>query len=225
MFHKTARLALVTAVLVLFVLATAVASASPSAVTFDTITSSCGYDSPRPDSDVAVAITAENVGGDGAAGYEIELEFDHSQLTLDAVTAGSSMTAMNCNFNTQVGFESPPYSWVTGSCPSAVPNPAAIGNIELVVAHFSFVGAAGPYTIQLTTTGVGVPTALLDRTGAATVATAQQLISCVPTAVTMSGFDATTNSAAPFAAAAWPLLAGAAAVAAGGAYALLRRKS
>ncbi len=46
-----------------------------------------------------------------------------------------------------------------------------------------------------------------------------------PTAVTMSGFDATTNSPAPFAAAAWPLLAGAAAVAAGGAYALLRRKS
>ena len=48
---------------------------------------------------------------------------------------------------------------------------------------------------------------------------------CAPTAVTMSGFDATTDSPAPFAAAAWPLLAGAAAVAAGGAYALLRRKS
>lgn len=48
---------------------------------------------------------------------------------------------------------------------------------------------------------------------------------CAPTAVTMSGFDAATESPAPFAAAAWPLLAGAAAVAAGGAYALLRRKS
>lgn len=48
---------------------------------------------------------------------------------------------------------------------------------------------------------------------------------CPATAVTMSGFDAATNNAAPFAAAAWPLLAGAAAVAAGGAYALLRRKS
>lgn len=48
---------------------------------------------------------------------------------------------------------------------------------------------------------------------------------CAPTAVTMSGFDAATDSPAPFAAAAWPLLAGAAAVAAGGAYALLRRKS
>lgn len=48
---------------------------------------------------------------------------------------------------------------------------------------------------------------------------------CVPTAVTMTGLDAASSSAAPFAAAAWPLLAGAAAVAAGGAYALLRRKS
>jgi len=46
-----------------------------------------------------------------------------------------------------------------------------------------------------------------------------------PTAVTMTGLDAASSSAAPFAAAAWPLLAGAAAVAAGGAYALLRRKS
>ena len=135
------------------------------------------------------------------------------------------MTAMNCNFNTQVGFESPPYSWITGSCTSAVPNPAAIGDIELVVAHFSFTGTPGPYTIELTTTGVGVPTALLDRTGAATAATTQQLISCVPTAVTMAGFEATTDSPAPFAGAAWPLLAGVAAVAAGGASALLRRKS
>jgi len=48
---------------------------------------------------------------------------------------------------------------------------------------------------------------------------------CAPTAVTMSGFDATTDSPVPFAGAAWPLLAGAAAVAVGGAYALLRRKS
>jgi hypothetical protein len=48
---------------------------------------------------------------------------------------------------------------------------------------------------------------------------------CAPTAVTMSGFDAATDSAAPFVASAWPLLAGAIAVGAGGAYALLRRKS
>lgn len=225
MFQKSSRLAVSALIMILLVTAVSVATAAPNAVTFDTITSSCGFASPRPDSDVAVAITAQNVGGDGAAGYEIELEFDHSQLTLDAVTAGSSMTAMNCNFNTQVGFEAPPYSWITGSCTSAVPIPAALGNIELVVAHFSFVGTPGPYTIELTTTGVGVPTSLLDRTGLATPATAQQLISCVPTAVTMSGFDATSDSPVPFAGAAWPLLAGLAAVAAGGAYALLRRKS
>jgi hypothetical protein len=48
---------------------------------------------------------------------------------------------------------------------------------------------------------------------------------CEPTAVTMAGFDTTTDSPAPFAATAWPLLAGAAALAAGGAYVLLRRKS
>ncbi len=48
---------------------------------------------------------------------------------------------------------------------------------------------------------------------------------CVPTAVTMAGFEAAADSAAPAAAAAWPLLAGLTAVVAGGAYALLRRKS
>jgi hypothetical protein len=47
---------------------------------------------------------------------------------------------------------------------------------------------------------------------------------CIPTAVTVAGLEAASGSAAPFAAATWPLLAGAAALAAGGAYTLLRRK-
>jgi hypothetical protein len=192
MTNRVSRLALVSLVLVLMVLATTVVAASPNAVTFDSISSSCGMPGTGG-SDVDVLISAQNVGGDGAAGYEIELEFDHSQLTLDGVTAGSDMTAMNCSFNTQIGFEDGNYSWITGSCTAAA-STYATGDIELVTAHLSFTGAPAPYTVSLTTTGVGVPTALLDSTGAATAATQQQLSWCEPTAVELTNVQADSAS-------------------------------
>lgn len=209
-------------VMVLFVVATSVVAASPDAVTFDSITSSCGLPGTGG-SDVDVLVTAQNVGGTGAAGYEIELQFDHSQLTLDGVTAGSDMIGMNCSFNTLVGFESGDFSWITGSCTAAAAT-YATGDIELVTAHLSFNGAPGPYTVSLTTTGVGVPTALLDPTGAATAATDQQLNSCAPTAVELSNVqaDSASNTMQYGALLALALVV---AIVAGAGYALRRRNS
>lgn len=136
------------------------------------------------------------------------------------------MTALaGCSPSVQIAFDDGTFAWISGQCTNAIPNPGAAGaNVELAVLHFSW-ATPQPYTVQLVTTGVGVPTALIGPDNVVVPATAQQLISCIPTAVTMSGFDAATDSPAPFVASAWPLLAGAAAVAAGGAYALLRRKS
>ncbi|MEA3338113.1 MAG: hypothetical protein U9R25_19670 [Chloroflexota bacterium] len=218
MTRKFSKLAIVGYILMLLILATAVTSASPDAVTFNTMTAECPVPSATA-SDIDVVITAQGVVGE-LAGYEIELEYDFAVLTLDGVTAGADMTAMGCSFNTQVGFENSPYAWITGSC-TAGAGTYASGDVELVVAHFSYDGAPGSYPILLTTTGVGVPTALLDPTGAATAATVGQLVQCEPTAVEMSEFSA---SPAASALSLWPLLAGSAAIAAGGAYALMRRK-
>lgn len=216
-------------VALIVIVGVSVASAAPASVSFDSITSSCGVPSSNPGSDAAVVITAQNVpnvAGNGVVGFELEVEYPHAQMTLDAVTPGSSMNALaGCSPSVQIGFDDGTFAWVSGQCTNTVPNPGAAGsNVELAVLHFSLL-TSQPYTVRLVTTGVGVPTALIGPDNVIVNATAQQLISCVPTAVTMSGFDAATDSPAPFAAAAWPLLAGAAAVAAGGAYALLRRKS
>ena len=223
-------------VLLLMALSPGLALMAPAApVTYDSITVGCGYEHPSNPNQQRVAVTAQNVGGDGIAAFN--LAFQLTNVEVASVTAGSGWAAPAACTTTTAGFYTPgpgvsQYYVVTGSCTSAPSVPAVTGpNVELVLLNLTAPGGApltGPYNVVLITQepNFTISTALVNPANQPTTATAGQLLAaCTPTAVTMSGFEAATDSPAPFAGAAWPLLAGVAAVAAGGAYALLRRKS
>lgn len=193
-------------------------------VTFDSIRVECGTGTS---SNQAVAITAQNVGANGIAGFDLNVQFDHTLLQLDSVEKGSDWNAFGCGNFISVGFDDGTYAWITSACTTAPGSPALTGsNLEIARLNFSKVGGGdiGPYSVTLNTTGVGVPTGLIGPDNVKAEATSGQLlVACTPTAVELS--DMSANSASPATALAlWPLLAGGAAVAAGGAFVALRRK-
>lgn len=189
-------------------------------------------------------ITDGGIAGNGAMTWDIYFRFPASvpePLPTVSVVAGPSFIAQSpCGFTTNVSMGQPSEPggtgnrgvFINGFCAAGIANNPVTGS-NVLVATVTLASCPGQGFVMDLDTGEAVfgsgVTQLADRTGDGYIMTPQDLTDgtpmCAPTAVTMSGFDATTDSPAPFAAAAWPLLAGAAAVAAGGAYALLRRKS
>lgn len=185
---------------------------------------------------VADGITDGGIAGNGAAAFTVWFTVPSSVVLGDIqAAAGSAWIAQNCNFSTFMSSQPPIGGRNTiqldGFCTSAASGPRVTGS-NVLVAALTFSAAAcnaNPGGFVLDLTAEGDNTSLFEPDGTPYIFPPSALTdggACgAPTAVTMSGFDAGTDSPAPFAAAAWPLLAGAAAVAAGGAYALLRRKS
>lgn len=191
-------------------------------------------------------ITDGGVAGNGAMTWDVYFRFPASvpaPYPTVSIEAGPAFLAQSpCTFVTNVaaGLPSEPGGggdrgiYISGFCTTAIANnPVTGSNVLIATVTLGSCPAGAGFLMDLDT-GVAVfgdgVTQIVDRFGDPYILTAADLTDGAamcgdPTAVTMSGFDATTNSPAPFAAAAWPLLAGAAAVAAGGAYALLRRKS
>jgi hypothetical protein len=196
---------------------------------------------------VSVPVNMTGVGGSGASGFTLVVGVPTGLVTLAPSCVFSGQFAASCSaisgiqictvndINDQ-GTGQNLYQVDGGCLPTGptVPAPPVLGDTLATTITVNRNGAPQDSHVLdlLPSDGAASPTytQIVDPAGATYNVPNAALIDgavnwCPATAVTMSGFDAVTNNAAPFAAAAWPLLAGAAAVAAGGAYALLRRKS
>lgn len=236
--------ALFISIVVLLVLVTSVAAApdAPGTPTLRWVTTSATTAELRADG-------IENGGGlpnNGAISWDIYFRFpDTVAAPYPTITAlpGSSWTGLNCGFASPIAPNQPSGPgatgdrgvFINGSCTTSFPASSVTGdNVLLATLTFSGCPAIpGGFVMDLDSGddvyGTSVAT-MFDRSNSEYYFQDSDLtdgspMCASPTAVTMAGFDAATDSPAPFAGAAWPLLAGAAAVAAGGAYALLRRKS
>jgi hypothetical protein len=192
--------------------------------------------SPTVSQIFADGITDGGVAGNGAAAFTIWFTVPSNVVLADiSAAAGPAWIAQNCNFSTFMSAQPPIGGRNTvqldGFCTSAASGPRVTGS-NVLVATLTFTQSAcsaNPSGFLIDLTAEGDNTSLFEPDGTPYIFPPQALtdggVCGAPTSVSMAGFDATTDSPAPFAGAAWPLLAGAAAVAAGGAYALLRRKS
>lgn len=185
---------------------------------------------------VADGITDGGLPGNGAISWDVFVVVPSTVTSADfTVTAGSAWTALCPGFFTvtkvsQGTFLGGNAFLLSGFCTQVPVGGVTGSNVTVATLNFtSSCSVTGTFDINLSTGPQGDSTDMFDTQNNLHLFQESDLTDggglCAPTAVTMSGFDATTDSPAPFAAAAWPLLAGAAAVAAGGAYALLRRKS
>jgi len=185
----------------------------------------------------ADGITNGGVANNGAIGWDLYITVPDSiglaDFTLAAGPAWTSVCPGTFLLN-KVGQQSTVVGHnaylVSGVC--LVPQTAVVTGSDVPVVTITFAtscSTTGAFDLNLDTGPFDDSTDMFDLIGDVHIFPGSSLSDggdlCGPTAVTMSGFDAAAGSAAPFAAAAWPLLAGAAAVVAGGAYALLRRKS
>jgi hypothetical protein len=172
-----------------------------------------------------VPVTAQNVGSPGVRGFDLWINYDHANLSLDVATSqvGTDMAALNCGFGLGETFDDGSQKLISGFCTSGTAS-ATGANLELVKLRFNLIGAAGTYPITMPANILGQPSQLTGSQNA--VGLPQQYIPGqltigIPTAVELSGISASPAAASS----ALPLILGAAMVAAGGAYALLRRKS
>lgn len=229
-------------ILVMFATVTTAAPAAPGTPTLRWVTTGPTTAEIRAD-----GITNGGTAGNGAMNWDIYFRFPAtvaSPYPVVSVVAGPAWTGQSpCGFQTNVSMNLPSGPGGTGDrgviingfCGSGVPtNPVTGSNVLVATVTLAScpAGSASGFVMDLDSGdevfGASVAQ-MVDKNNSAYTFTDGDLTDgtamCVPAAVTMSGLDATSDSPAPFAAAAWPLLAGAAAVAAGGAYALLRRKS
>ncbi len=210
---------------VLMVTVVGVTSAAPDVSPVDSFTVATVNASPA--TSAFVSVTAQNVGSPGARGFDIWFNYDHANLSLDVVNSevGSTMAGLGCAFGIGEIFDDGSQKLVSGFCTTAAGSTAQGANVELIRLKFDLIGTPGTYTISIPGNVLGQPsqlTGLQGNVGAPTSYIPGQLTLGATTAVELSGIQASPASTAV---SAWPLLAGAAAVAAGGAYALLRRKS
>lgn len=184
---------------------------------------------------VVDGVTNGGISGNGAAAFTVWFTLP-SSVTSSAfsIEAGPAWIAQNCNFTTNVSSQPPIGGRNTfqldGTCTASASGPRVTGS-DIVVARVSFsstVCGAFPTGFTIDITAEGENTSLFEPDGTPYIFPESALTDgsgcSIPTAVTMSGMEAATNNAAPFAAASWPMLAGLGAVAAGGVYALARRK-
>lgn len=184
---------------------------------------------------VADGITNGGTAGNGAAAFTIWFTVPANVALGDiTATAGPAWIAQNCNFSTATSSQPPIGGRNTvqldGFCTGAASGPRVTGS-NVLVATLTFSAAAcsaNPSGLLVDLTAEGDNTSLFEPDGTPYIFPASALTdggACgLPTAVTMSGFNA--NSANPVAVvgSAWPLLVAGAAAVAGGAYALSRRR-
>jgi hypothetical protein len=237
------------AVLALMMAAASISSGAPASPGTPSVQTTC-VDSPSATGTTTVnlPIAIQGLSDLGAAAYTLYLEAPSAVTMPVGSNAGPEFTAWCTGIG---GTPQVARIDIADDANCGTPHAAGTNCWQVDVFCFALGGLSGGVQPSLTSQlAVGAPlgshnitiipelvngseSLVFDNAGASapmspiTNATPTVVIggSCVPTAVTMSGFDAATDSPAPFAAAAWPLLAGAAAVAAGGAYALMRRKS
>ena len=232
------------AALVLVLLATVVSAApvAPGAPTLRWVTTSATTAEIRAD-----GITNGGVAGNGAMNWDIYFRFPvavNAPYPTVSITAGPAFAAQApCGFQTNVSMNQPSAPGATGDrgvfingfCASGVPtNPVTGSNVLVASVTLTGCPTGGAGFVMDLDSGddvYGVPVAtMVDRNNDAYFFSDSDLtdgspMCSSPTAVTMTGFDANkANPAAGGVMSLWPLLAGGAAVVAGGAYALLRRK-
>lgn len=239
------RLLILSMVVLVLILGTvSLTSASPEAPgapTLRWVTTSATTAEIRAD-----GITNGGTAGNGAISWDIYFRFPNSvnsPYPTVSITAGSAWTGMSpCGFSTNVSMNQPSAPGATGDrgvfingfCASGVPNNPVTGS-DVVVATVTLTGCptgSQGFVMDLDSGDdvYGTPVAqMVDRNNDAYVFSDADLTDgtamCTPTAVTMSGFDASNATpAAGGLTALWPLVAAGAAMVAGGAYAVSRRK-
>jgi hypothetical protein len=242
---KRRILVLLVVALTLFLFTASLSSAepgAPGAPTLRWVTTSSTTAEIRAD-----GLTNGGTSGNGAISWDIYFRFPESVASpypVVSITAGSSWTNMSpCTFGTNVSMNQPSGAGGTGTrgvlingfCTTGVPNNPVTGN-DVLVATVTLAGCPtglpSGFVMDLDSGDDVFGTSVVnfaDRNNDAYYLSDSDVTDgpamCSPTAVTMTGFNANNaNPAAGGLAAMWPLLAAGAAVAAGGAYALSRRK-
>ena len=230
------RLFLVLSALVSLLLATSLASASsPVGIGNPTMRVTSGANNQTAVI-FADGITNGGQAGNGAISFDIYFVVPTTVGIADfSVTAGSVWGAQcpgsfSATKATQGQFLGGNAYLISGFCTNTRTGPAVTGsNVEVATLTFtSSCGTTGTFNVNMSAGPQNDSTDMFDTNNDLYLFADSALTDggslCQPTAVTMSGFDASTNNPAPFVPAVWPLLAGGAAVVAGGVYALSRRK-
>lgn len=208
------RLAPITALLVLLIVAVGMASASPANVSLSLL-----YIHPVGPN--ASEIVARNLGpsgtGNGAIGFTVYLEYDHTKGTLSSVTSGPNFVAFNCGFTT---FKTDPHPMnpsgvqIDGTCTTSIPTAgvaAPSGDVLLATLNWT---CTSSFTVDMKTNPVGSPalTEVFDPNFNEYFVPDNQLVdggACgSPLAVTLAGV--TARPATPLGNTLYPALAGAA---------------
>ena len=212
----------------------AIASASTTGIGSPTLSAVPGAASMQVDI-VATGITNGGVAGNGAISWDVYFVVPTTVASADfTVTPGSAWTALCPGSFTVVKSSQGQFLGgnaflISGFC-TVSPTGAVTGD-NVLVATLTFTGscsATGGFDVNLSTGPFDDSTDMFDSNNELYLFAEGSLADgggiCLPTAVTMSGMEAGSSNAAPFAAASWPVLAGLGTLAAGGVYALARRK-
>lgn len=181
-------------------------------------------------------ITDGGLAGNGAISWDIYFTVPSTVGLADfTVTAGPAWVAQCPGSFTVVKTAQGQASgqnafYVNGVCTAARSGPAVTGS-DVQVATLAFTSSCattGTFNVNLDVGPTGDWTDMFDTNNDLYIFPANALTDggglCTPAAVTMSGFDANSANPAGAVGSIWPLLAAGVAVAAGGAYALSRRK-
>lgn len=184
----------------------------------------------------ADAITNGGTTGNGAIGWDVYFMVPNTVALADfTVTPGSAwVSACSGTFSTTKVSQTSVLAGknaylISGVCLAAQNSVITGSNVLVATLTFtSSCSATGAFNVDLSSGPANDSSDLFDTLGDVYIFPDASLTDggsvCGPTAVTMSGMEAASNNPAPFTAAAWPALAGLGAVAAGGVYALARRK-
>lgn len=141
-----------------------------------------------------VPVTAQAVGSPGARGFDLWINYDHANLSLNVATSevGTTMAALGCGFGIGETFDDGSQKLISGFCTSGTA--AATGaNIELVKLRFNLIGSPGTYNITMPANVLGQPSQLTGsqgNTGIPQQYIPGQLTLGSPTAVELLSIDA-----------------------------------
>lgn len=196
----------------LFVLV-GVSSASPASVSLDLIYLSPGSSAGFTD------IVARNLGpsgvGNGAIGFTVYIEYDHTKGTLSSVTTGAAFAALGCGFSTLRTELGGSAAQIDGTCQSSIPTAGVADPGDIVMATLNWTCVA-PFLVNVAAgpSGGTALTEVFDPNFNEYFVPENQLTdggACgEPTAVTLNALNA--GSAIPTSNAIYPAIAGAVAL-------------